>query len=231
MTSFSRLVSPVLQLVVRSVEGERLHHVGPGAEELAVEAKDWRQSRVFFCKNASHDKVGLGYLHAIFWKRFSVSTAFFPLEKEREKISYTFFHGTLFCNQWTISSILGNGGKRQHVSIVFYVYLHPGFPRPPLASTARPWRIPSSPGRTRTRRRRSRGPRPDAPKDPMKLISDHIFAWEMFKFSEWCGQKTRNNAFSDGGKTAVLTNKEAENKKKNVHVRGGCNFHFTAAKL
>ena len=40
MTSFSRLVSPVLQLVVRSVERERLHHVGPGAEELAVEAKD-----------------------------------------------------------------------------------------------------------------------------------------------------------------------------------------------
>ncbi len=60
----------------------------------------------------------------------------------------------------------------------------------------------------------------------MKLISDHIFAWEMFKLLNGADKKhaTMLKAME------VLTDKEAENKK-NVHVRGGCNFHFTAAKL
>ena len=37
-------VAAVLQLVVARVEGERLHHVGPGAQELAVQLQNWFQS-------------------------------------------------------------------------------------------------------------------------------------------------------------------------------------------
>ena len=78
----ARVVAAVLQLVVARVEGERLHHVGPGAQELAVQLQDWIPNHiaVFQCKwDLRPATVLVRYLFAHSLQNFAYLQAYWPV--------------------------------------------------------------------------------------------------------------------------------------------------------
>ena len=149
--SEGELVAPVLQFVVTGIEGEGLHDVGPGPEELPVQLSHWESSNkrlhhnINILANLNHQSINQSPWHIMHGEWL------FTGNSEEVDISWK---------------------KRIQVVNPCCSHLLQGALQRPQGSRDRPSHSPSSPGQRRSLHRRSPPPqRQDAPRFPVKTES------------------------------------------------------------